>query len=290
MAPQPVRIPDFSKPIQPPTQNKNTGGPKKVVIVKRPDYMFRGILFGTLALFLFMGVFFVYNYALDFLDRREKAQEQRFVFENPLVRGDKSRVISLEAGASRETVRSILIQALKNEKVAKGEISIITPSYLRDTVIENERKLVSEPQRGDDFFFTFAVRSPLNLRTLASEKYALGTAGITTERDTGSRNFFMFTVTSAADAVREMLRYENQIYYDMKDVLKLKASFQPDGSLQYKEIKGDFKFKDLSDNNQLLRVGVDDDGVVLVYGFPTPRTILVAPDTETYQFIVSRLK
>lgn len=274
--PSPIRIPDFSKPIQPPAPKQPVQ--KKIVVVKKPDYIFRGLLFGILALFMLIGVYFVYNYALDFLETKEKALEQKFVFENSLVRGDKSRVISLEAGANRETVRSILVQALKNERVGKGEISIITPSYLRDTLIDGERKLVSEPQRGDDFFFTFSVRSPLNLRTLAGEKYALGAAGITSDRDTGTRNFFMFSVNSAPDAVREMLRYENQIYYDMKEILKLN------------EINGEFRFKDLSDQNQLLRVGTDDSGVVLVYGFPTPRTVLVAPDTETYQFIVSRLK
>ncbi len=284
MANNSVRIPDFSKPIQ---NGANQGGPKKVVIVKKPDYIFRGILFGVLSVFIILAVYFMYNYTSIFLETKERAKEQKFVFENPLVRGDKSRVISLEAGANRETVRSVLVQALKNERLAKGEISIITPSYLRDTVIDGERKLVSEPQRGDDFFFTFAVRSPLNLRTLAAEKYALGTAGITAERETGSRNFFMFSVTSAPDAVREMLRYENQIYYDMKEVLKIKYDSK-DGT--YGELVGEFKFRDLSDNNQLLRVGTDDAGVVLVYGFPTPRTIFVAPDTETYQFIVSRLK
>ncbi len=281
----PVRIPDFSRPIAPPTQNKNLQR-KVVVLKKKPDYVFRAIVFGILAIFLFIGVYIVYNYALDFLDSKEKAQEQKFVFENALVRGDRSRVIALEAGANKETVRNILIQALKNEKIPMGEVSIITPSYLRDTVIDNERKLVSEPQRGDDFFFTFAVRSPLNLRTLAADKYALGTVGVTAERDTGSRNFFAFSVVSAADAVREMLRYENQIYYDMKEVLKLKL--QSDGIL--KELKGEFKFTDLSDNNQLLRVGTDDDGVVMVYGFPAPRTIVIAPDTETYQAVVARLK
>jgi hypothetical protein len=264
--PSPIRIPDFSKPTPPPPHK--TSGPKKILVIKKPDYVFRGILFGILALFMLVGVYFVYNYALEFLETKEKALEQKFVFENPLVRGDKSRVISLEAGANRETVRSILIQGLKNERVTKGEISIITPAYLRDTVLEGERRLVSEPQRGDDFFFTFSVRSPLNLRTLAGEKYALGAAGITADRETGTRNFFMFSVNSAPDAVREMLRYENQIYYDMKEVLKLD------------DLNGEFKFKDLSDQNQLLRVGTDDSGVILVYGFPTPRTVLIAPVWE----------
>jgi hypothetical protein len=272
--PSPIRIPDFSKPA--PQQQKNLI--KKVVVAKKVDYMFRAYLFGILSIFILIGVYFVWNYALNFLDSKEKAQEQKFVFENPLVRGDKSRVISLEAGANRETVRNVLIQGLKNERVKKGEISVITPSYLRDTVVDNERKLISEPQRGDDFFFTFSIRAPLNLRTLAGEKYALGTAGITDDKDTGSRNFYMFTVNSAPDGTREMLRYENQIYYDMKDVIKLR------------DIKGEFKFRDSSQDNQIIRVGADDEGVVLVYGFPTSRTVLVAPDTETYLFLVSRLK
>jgi hypothetical protein len=278
MANNPIRIPDFSQKVEVPGAQKQESIPKKIIFVKKPDYVFRGAVFGILSIFILGGVYFVYNYALNFLETKERAQEQRFVFENPLVRGDRSRVISLEAGANKETVRSILVQALKNERVPKGEISIITPSYLRDTVIDNERKLISEPQRGDDFFFTFAVRSPLNLRTLAAEKYALGTAGVSVNQEVGSNNFFMFSVNSAPDAVREMLRYENQIYYDMQEVLKLR------------DIVGEYKFRDLSDNNQLMRVGEDDNGVVLVYGFPTPRTVLVAPNTETYQFIISRLK
>ena len=68
----------------------------------------------------------------------------------------------------------------------------------------------------------------------------------------------------------------------------MKLKLQSDGIL--KELKGEFKFTDLSDNNQLLRVGTDDDGVVMVYGFPAPRTIVIAPDTETYQAVVARLK
>jgi hypothetical protein len=271
-----LKIPDFSQKVfeKTPTQ-------KKVVIVKKAapvDYSFRAMLFLILSFALLFGVYFVYNYALDFLETKEKASEKSFVFENPLVRGDRSRVVSLEAGSAKETVRSVLVQTLKNERVGDGELAIITPSYLRDTLVNGERKLVSEPQRGDDFFFTFAVRSPLNLRAIAGDKYAIGTAGVGNVKEEGSKNFFAFSVNSPADANREMLRYESQIYFDMKEVLKLR------------DIKGDFQFKDLGDNNHILRVGYDDDGVVLVYGFAAPRTILVTPDTQTFDFVYKHLK
>jgi hypothetical protein len=238
----------------------------------------RGLVFLILSVLVLTAVYFVYNYAEDFLATGEQAKERKLVFENPLVRADRSRVVSLEAGASKESVRSVIIQALLNERVNKGEISLVMPSYLRDTMVNGERKLVSELQRGDDFFFTFAVRSPLNLRTIASQNYAVGTAGVGNIQQDGSKNFFVFSVSSAPDAVREMLRYESQIYYDMKDILKLK------------EIKGDFVFRDLSYNNLELRVGYDKEGVVLVYGFGAPKTLIMAPNAETFEMVYSHLK
>lgn len=279
----PVAIPDFKKleqekKIEEAIVTEVNDTDKKVFYVKKVDYTFRAAIFGILSIFLLLGVYFVYNYSLDFLETKEKVKEQNFVFENQLVRGDRSRVISLEAGSNRETVRGVLIQALKNDRVNKGEVSIITPSYLRDTWVGEERKLISEPQRGDDFFFTFAPRSTLNLRALSGQAYALGTVGVSDDNLNGTRNFLAFSVSSAPDAVREMLRYENQIYFDMKEVLNLP------------EITGGFAFKDVSDNNQLLRVGSDDNGIVLVYGFPSPKTILIAPDVQTYMSLITRLK
>lgn len=277
----PLKIPDFNKKVFLDPGAKDNAKFKVATkqIKKSPvDYAFRGIVFLVLSILILTAVYFVYNYALDFLDSRQKATEQNLVFENPLVRADRSRVISLEAGASKESVRSVIVQALLNERIGNGEISLVMPSYLRDTTINGERKLVSELQRGDDFFFTFAVRSPLNLRTIASEKYAIGVAGVGNSGDQTAKNFFVFSVTSAPDATREMLRYESQIYNDLKNVLKLR------------DVKGAFYFKDLSDNNHILRVGYDDDGVVMVYGYGAPKTIIVAPDTQTFQTIFSHLK
>jgi hypothetical protein len=278
----PIKIPDFNKPtIGVDNFSKENGKFRAQVKIKpknNVDYTVRGLVFFFLSILILSAGYFVYNYALDFLDSREKATEKKLVFENELVRADRSRVVSLEAGASKESVRSVIIQALLNEKVKNGEISLVMPSYLRDTTIDGERKLVSELQRGDDFFFTFAVRSPLQLRTVASEKYAVGTAGSGNVDGQDSKNFLAFSVSSAPDATREMLRYESQIYNDMKNVLKLR------------DIKGGFGFKDLSDNNHLLRVGYDDDGVVMVYGYGAPKTIIVAPDTQTFELIYSHLK
>lgn len=277
-----VRIPDFSKQANTETANYNPQvkfiAKKKIKPTSQVDYAIRGIVFFILSLLLLAAVYFVYNYAEEFLLSGEKATERKLVFENELVRADRSRVVSLEAGASKESVRSVIVQALLNERVNKGEISLVMPSYLRDTMVNGERKLVSELQRGDDFFFTFAVRSPLNLRTISSQKYAVGTAGVGDVQANGSKNFFAYSVSSAPDAVREMLRWESQMYTDMKQVLKLR------------ELKGDFIFKDLSYNNHVLRVGTDDTGVVMVYGFGAPKTIILAPDVETFEMVYSHLK
>ena len=281
----PLNIPDFDKPLSPNALEDlriKEEAKFKVQAKQKPkviaDYLLRGTVFFTLSLLLIAAIYFVYNYAQDFLVGGLAAKEQTLVFENTLVRADRSRVVSLEAGASKESVRSVIVQSLLNERVNNGDISLIMPSYLRDTIVDGQRKLVAELQRGDDFFFTFAVRSPLNLRTISAQQYAVGTAGVGDVKQNGSKNFFVFSVSSAPDATREMLRYESQIYYDMKDVLKLR------------DLHGDFSFKDLSDNNNLLRVGYDDDGVVMVYGFGAPKTIIVAPDAQTFQMIYSHLK
>lgn len=275
---KPLKIPDFNKKPE----------PKKEEVVEAPkvtnkplittDYALRGIIFFILSVLLLIAVYLTYRYSQTFMMTGEKTKEQNLVFENQLVRADRSRVISLEAGVSKEGVRSIIVQALKNERVNNGEVSLVMPAYLRETIIDNKKELISEPQRGDDFFFTFAVRSPINLRTIASEKYAVGTLGIGSGEDQSRKNFFVFSVSSPADATREMLNWENQMYYDMKEVLELR------------EIKGELSFRDLSSNNHLFRVASDDDGVMLVYGFGGPKTIIIAPNAETFEAVYQRLK
>lgn len=278
--PKPLKIPDFSKKVF----DTEEDTPKQVKIkvkkiVKRPiDYVIQGSVFLVLSVLVLTAVYMVFNYSQDFLLSGEKASERKLVFENPLVRADRSRVVSLEAGATKESVRSVVKQALVNEHVNKGEISLVMPSYLRDTVVDGERKLVSELQRGDDFFFTFSPRAPLNLKTISADKYAIGVAGVGELSQNGGQNFFAFSVSSAPDAVREMLRYEAQIYTDMKDLLKLR------------DIKGNLYFKDLSSNNHTLRVLYDDDGVVMVYGFAAPKTIVIAPSAEGFEMVYSYLK
>lgn len=281
--PKPLKIPDFSKKVLETSSNSSTTNIKQKIkikkIVKKPiDYIVQSIVFVVLSVLVLAAVYFVFNYSEDFLLRGEKASEKKLVFENPLVRADRSRVVSLEAGATKESVRSVIVQALLNEHVNKGEISLIMPSYLRDTVVNGERKLISEPQRGDDFFFTFAPRATLNLKTISAEKYALGIAGVDELWQDGDKRFLVFSVSSAPDATRELLRYETQIYADMKPLLELR------------DIKGSFYFKDLSYNNHLLRVAYDDSGVVMVYGFGAPKTVIVAPSPETFEMVYSFLK
>ncbi len=279
--PKPLKIPDFTKKVETNAEQQKPVTQRILVkkIVKRPiDYIMQGIVFLVLSILVLVAVYYVFNYSEDFLLSGEKATEKKLVFENPLVRADRSRVVSLEAGATKESVRSVITQALINEHVNKGEVSLVMPSYLRDTVVNNERKLVSEPQRGDDFFFTFAPRAPLNLKTISAEKYAIGIAGVDELAQDGNKRFFVFSVSSAPDATRELLRYESQIYTDMKPLLELR------------EIKGSFYFKDLSYNNHLLRVGYDDSGVVLVYGFGAPKTVIIAPSPETFEMVYSYLK
>ncbi len=268
-------IPDFSKKIETPAplpiiQKKFNNVPQQ----KKSDNNLLTVFYITLSILILITGYFVYNFADKFLYSEVPAKEQQLVIENSLVRATRSRVVSLQEGANKETVRNVIIQTLLYEKVDLGEISIIMPSYLRDTVVDGIRKLVSEPQRGDDFFFTFAVRAPLNLRAIAAQIYAIGVVGT----KNGKEEFLAFSVSSAPDATREMLRYESEMYNDFRSILGLK------------EINGDLYFKDLSENNHIFRVAYDDDGVVMVYGFGAPKTIIVVKDVETFQNIYDSLK
>jgi hypothetical protein len=234
----------------------------------------KGLFFLVFGILLLIGGYYAYNYAQDFLNFGNKAVEKRLVFENPLIRADTSRVISIEAGAVKELVRKTIVETMRNEQVAKDTLTIVTPSYLRDKVVGNERNLVSEPVRGDEFMFVFAGRSPLRLKTVAAENYALGVVGT----QTGNKNFMSFSVSAPQEAIAELRRYEPTMYEDMKDLLNLR------------NINGNLSYVESSQNNHILRVASDADGVVFVYGFGAPRTVIITKDTETFEFAYSRLK
>lgn len=273
-----ISIPDFNKkPTLEPVLNieEKLESVKEEELAKaKSDYTFKIIFYGVLTLVVLGSAYYIFKYSKEFTNTNVPTEERGLVFENNLVRATRSRVVSIEEGASKDTMRSIIIQALLHETAANGEVVLVMPSYLRETIVSGSKKLISELVRGDDFFFTFAVRAPLNLRTIAAENYAVGIVGTSN----GQKNFLAYSVNSAPDATREMLRYETQIYEDLKNILQLR------------EIKGNLNFKDLSENNHLFRVAYDDDGVVMVYGFGAPKTIIVAPDTQTFQTVYLNLK
>jgi hypothetical protein len=290
-----IKIPEFSKEeskIVPPTQFIETGAKKETYLkidlntansTKRMEnlqnidpahYGLRAVFFGVLSILTFVSIYFIYTYSQKYIMGNIPATEQKLIFENSLIRADSSRVVSIEAGATKEAIKNVVLQALYNENVAPEKVVLITPSYLKELEIDGKRTLTPEPQRGDDFLFTFAEKAPLALRTIAGKEYAYGI----TNNQRENKPFLVFSVTTPQDATREILRWENEMYSDLKQVLKLK------------NITGQITFKDLSYNNHLMRVAEDEDGVVLVYGFGAPRVLVIAPDTETFERTYNVLK
>jgi hypothetical protein len=166
------------------------------------------------------------------------------------------------------------VNIIKNEKVRSGETTLVIPSYLKEITIDDKRTFTPEPQRGDDFMFTFADKAPLALRTIFGNNYALGVTNSGRENKT----FLVFSVTTPQDATREMLRWETEMFNDLKNILQIKT------------IKGNIKYRDLSQNNHLFRIAEDDEGIVLVYGFGAPRTIIITTNTETFEHAYDILK
>jgi hypothetical protein len=250
---------------------------KRVEEIKSLDpvhYGFRTILFGFLSVLSLATVYFIYIYSTRYILGNVIATEQNIIFENKLIRADTSRVVSIESGATKEAIKNIVLQALYNEKIEPNKIVLISPSYLKEIEIDGKRTLTPEPQRGDDFLFTFAEKAPLTLRTIVNNEYAFGA----TNNQRENRSFIVLSVTAPQDATREFLRWENEMYNDMKNILRLRSTD--------KEIK----FKDLSYNNHILRVAEDSSGTLFVYGYGAPRTIIITSDVETFDKVYNVLK
>jgi hypothetical protein len=290
-----IKIPEFSNKesdLPLPTQFIEAGAKKETYLkidlntansTKRMEnlqntdpahYGLRTFFYTLLSILSLISVYFIYTYSQKYIMGNVPATEQKLIFENPLVRADSSRVVSIEAGATKEAIKNVVLQALYNENVAPDKVVLISPSYLKEIEIDGKRTLTPELQRGDDFLFTFAEKAPLALRTIAGKEYAYGV--VNNQRE--NKAFIVLSVTTPQDATRELLRWENEMYPDLKQVLKLKNS------------AGKISFRDLSSNNNLLRVAEDENGVVLIYGFGAPRTLIIAPDTETFERAYNVLK
>ncbi len=289
-----IKIPEFSKEkdIAPPTQFIETNAKKETYLkidlnnansTKRMEdlqnidpahYGLRIIFYGLLSILSLTSIYFIYTYSQKYITGNISATEQKLIFENPLLHADYSRVVSMESGATKEAIKNVVLQALYNENVAAGKIVLISPSYLKEIELDGKRTLTPELMRGDDFLFTFADKAPLSLRTILGKEYAYGA----TNNQRENKSFLVFSVTTPQDATRELLRWENEMYNDLKKVLQLK------------DITGKMNFKDLSIDNHLLRVAEDENGVFLVYGFGASRTLIVAPDTETFKRAFDVLK
>lgn len=129
-------------------------------------YLYRGIAYFLGAAFFTMLAFFVFRYAENYIYSTQTTTETRFVFDNPIVRADDSRAISLEIGAVRQTIKNTVMQILFNEEVKLGRLTIVAPSYLKEKMIDGVRSYSPEQLRGDDFFFVFAESATLALRSI----------------------------------------------------------------------------------------------------------------------------
>jgi hypothetical protein len=289
-----IKIPDFvhKENLKSPTQFIEAGAKKEnylkvdlntanttkrieeIKAIDSSNYGLKAFLYLLLTILTLSSVYFVYFYSTRYILGNVETKEQNIIFENALVRADSSRVVSIEGGATKEQIKNVVLQTLYNEKVDPGKVTLIIPSYLKEIEINGKKTLTPEPQRGDDFLFTFADHAPLTLRTIVANNYAFGE----TNNQRENKSFLALSVVTPQDATREFLKWENQMYADMKNILKLRDT--------NKEIK----FKDLSYNNHQVRIAEDLDGTLLVYGFGAPRTIIIAPDTETFDKVYNVLK
>lgn len=234
----------------------------------------RGVAYTFGALCLISISYFVYHYADMYINTRATVTQTAFVFDNPLVRADSTRTMSVEAGIAREVIRSSIVQTLRNEDVQADKVTVVVPSYLRENVQDGKKIFISELMRADDFLFTFAPAAPLALRTAAAGEYALGLVNANGKAE----GFVAISMNDKVAGLREFLHYEPSMYADFKDTLALRA------------FTGEAKWRDVTVNNYDLRILSDADGVILVYGFATPKTVVIAPNTDVFAKVSQRLK
>lgn len=234
----------------------------------------RGIAYTFGALCLIGISYFVYQYATVYVQSKATVTQTAFVFDNPLVRADSTRTMSVEAGIAREVIRSSIVQTLRNEDVKVDKVTIVVPSYLRESNQDGKKIFVSEVMRADDFLFTFAPAAPLALRTAVAGEYALGLVNPSGKVE----GFVAISMNDKVAGLREFLHYEPSLYADFKDTLALRTFI------------GEAKWRDVTVNNHDLRILSDVDGVILVYGFAASKTVVIAPNTDVFEKVSQRLK
>lgn len=234
----------------------------------------RGVAFTFGAVSLILLTYLVFKYANAYLDSQTPVTQTAFVFDNTLVRADNTRTMSVESNVAPEVIRNSVVQAMNNEVVQADKLTVVVPSYLRETTQNNKKVYMSEILRADDFLFTFAPSAPLALRTAASGEYAIGMVNATGKVE----GFMAISMNDKVSGLREFLSYEPFMYTDLKDTLSLKT------------FTSEAKWRDVSVNNHDLRVLADNDGVILVYGFATPKVVVTAPNTDVFEKVSQRLK
>lgn len=237
-------------------------------------HFLRGLAYFVAALCLLGIAFLVFNMTQLYTGTSITPVQNSSVLDNPVVRSDTTRTISVETTLSQEVVRSNIFEALHKEKVDTGKLAIVVPSYLRESVQNNQKVLVSEIVRGDEFMFIFAPSAPLALRTVFSGDYAVGIANVTGK----SEGFMALSVNDKVVGLRELLNYEPFMLNDFKDMLSLRTP------------NADATWKSVTVHNYDMRILSDLDGVVLVYGFATPKTVIFAPNVDVFEKVAQRLK
>ena len=243
-------------------------------IVSHGGQVLRGVAYTFGALCLIGISYLVYQYATVYVHSKATVTQTAFVFDNSLVRADNTRTMSVEAGVSREVIHNSIVQTLRNEDLKVDKVTIVVPSYLRESTQDGKKVFVSELMRADDFLFTFAPSAPLALRTAAAGEYALGLVNVSGRAE----GFVALSMNDKVAGLREFVHYEPSLYTDFKDALTLRT------------FTGEAKWRDVTVNNYDLRILSDADGVILVYGFATPKTMVIAPNADVFEKVSQRLK
>ncbi len=214
---------------------------------------------------LFVCVFFLYTSFLLFKNTNYSIALKQNIetksVDNSFMRIDIFSKIDIAKNYDNLELKRKIIDILKSKDLKINQVSSL--------VLESSQSNLS----GSDAFFALTQNAPDGLRRISIKDYVVGAIG----GQNANENFITFTVGPVSVAYREMIIYESAMYTDFKEFFDIR------------DLQGVYSFKDASINNHLLRVLSDDSGIVLVYGFTGKNTIIIAPNTETFEKVYERL-
>jgi hypothetical protein len=230
-------------------------------------YFIGSLVFITLAFYLFW-------FSTSTIDTAKSAIINAVTFGDEFIRTDDSVVINADPSKNPNQTKMDVVQFLLNQEVKFGNLIVASPEYVRQIQNGDKIEIQSNKIRGDEFVGIFFPSTSLALRTVAGESYAIGTVNLSSKNE----NFIALSIANTPVAYKEFLAYEKNAYNDLKDVFGLRNTV------------GTASFKEVSVNNNVLRALVDDEGIIMVYGFVGTKTLVFTKNADIFEEVYRRLK